>query len=231
MEFHDYMAAKLLICITGRHAGEKLVDAAKAAGARGGTITLGRAQASSRLLQMLALGDILVDVVFFLTADETEAVSAAICATAAAKPRKFQGILATLDVSRFFVRMQPGQAPRGETGREKMQSDFVLIGVIVNSGFGDDVMSAARTAGAQGGTILNARGTGREEDVKFFGIKLVPEKEMVLIFTEREKSDAILASIGALPELSKPGGGVFYCMDVERFAPLGDMSQSARHGK
>ena len=47
-----------------------------------------------------------------------------------------------------------------------MQSDFELIVCIVNSGFAEEVMNAARECGARGGTIVNARGTAREEAEK-----------------------------------------------------------------
>ena len=35
--------------------------------------------------------------------------------------------------------------------------------VLVNSGFSEVVMDAAREAGARGGTIVNARGTGTKD--------------------------------------------------------------------
>ena len=76
-----------------------------------------------------------------------------------------------------------------------MNSGHTLLTVIVNHGYADDVMAEARKAGAAGGTILNARGTGKEEDVKFFGITLVPEKEMLLIVAENAKAPAILEAI------------------------------------
>ena len=69
-----------------------------------------------------------------------------------------------------------------------MPSGYKLITVIVNSGYADDVMAVAKKAGASGGTILGARGTGTEEDVKFFGITLVPEKEILLIVSGRGMS-------------------------------------------
>ena len=82
-------------------------------------------------------------------------------------------------------------------------------------------MAEARKAGAAGGTILNARGTGKEEDVKFFGITLVPEKEMLLIVTEDSKAPAILEAIRKIPHLTEPGGGIVYAMNVEQFIVLG----------
>ena len=96
-----------------------------------------------------------------------------------------------------------------------------LISVIVNAGYADEIMNAARKAGAPGGTVINARGTGKEEDVKFFGITIVPEKELVLILVPRERSREILDAVRAVPCLARPGIGIAFCMDVEHFVPLG----------
>ncbi len=79
----------------------------------------------------------------------------------------------------------------------------------------------AGTAGARGGTILTARGTGTEDDVKFFGISLVPEKDMLMIVTESGAAPAILEAVGQVPDIRKPGGGIVYVMNIEKFMPLG----------
>ena len=102
-----------------------------------------------------------------------------------------------------------------------MESGYTLITVIVNSGYAEAVMAAARGAGASGGSILNARGTGTEEDVKFFGITLVPEKEMLLIVSENEKVAAIVEAVSGVETLNKPGGGVLFTMNVDEFILLG----------
>ena len=62
-----------------------------------------------------------------------------------------------------------------------------LITVILNSGYADDAMAAARKAGAGGGTVIKARGTAKEGDESFFGVQIVPEKEMLLIVVDHEK--------------------------------------------
>ena len=82
-------------------------------------------------------------------------------------------------------------------------------------------MAAARKAGAPGGTVINARGTGREEDVKFFGITIVPEKELILILVPKEQSPTILNAVKSVPCLAQPGIGIAFCIDVESFATLG----------
>ena len=43
-----------------------------------------------------------------------------------------------------------------------------VIFCIVNTGFSETVMEAAKDAGARGGTILNARGTANKEAESFF---------------------------------------------------------------
>ena len=61
----------------------------------------------------------------------------------------------------------------------------------------------------------------KEEDVKFFGITIVPEKEMLLILAEKSKEKDILDAIKNLPCLQSKGSGITYCIDVNDFAPLG----------
>ncbi len=100
-----------------------------------------------------------------------------------------------------------------------------LITCIVNHGLANEVMAAARSAGATGGTILSARGTSTEEDAKFLGYPLVPEKEMLLILVGAGLTGTVLEAIRALPILSEPGVGIAFCSDVERFVTFGKPSE------
>ena len=220
-----FRPGKLLVSMVGRNKGDALVDVTKAAGARGGTVTLGRGVAENRLLQLLSLSDMLQDIVFTLLRDEAEPVLAAVRKAYHSPSGKISGLALLLDVSGMLTRANPHDHKPGcttpEIRSEKMNSGHSLLTVIVNHGYGDDVMAEARKAGATGGTILNARRTGREEDVKFFGITLVPEKEMLLIVAEEAKVENILAAIRKIPHLTEPGGGIVYAMDVEKFIVLG----------
>lgn len=97
-----------------------------------------------------------------------------------------------------------------------------LITCIVNHGLANEVMAAARRAGATGGTILSARGTSTEEDAKFLGYALVPEKEMLLILVGAALTGTVLEAIRALPILAEPGVGIAFATDVERFVTFGN---------
>ena len=96
-----------------------------------------------------------------------------------------------------------------------------LITVILNSGYADDAMDAARKAGAGGGTVIKARGTAKPDDPQFFGMHIVPEKETLLIVVPHEKKDSVLDAIKNLDCLSQPGSGIAYCSPVNEFVLLG----------
>ncbi len=230
---HYPRPAKMLVCFVGRHRGRHLVEVAKAAGARGGTIALGKSVGNNRLLQALSLADIQQDIVCLVMQNEYKEAFKAIRKAALAERRKFGGTAVLLDIPEFFLRTRPKPTSvRLEDQRSRMmKSGYKMINAIVNSGYGDDVMAAARKAGATGGTIVNASGTGTLEDVQFFGITLVPEKEMLMIVAEEDKVQPIYEAISAIPTLGQPGGGVFFSLNVERFVLLGQQKPWAESEK
>jgi nitrogen regulatory protein PII len=219
----SFKPGKLLISMVGRNRAEQYVSATKAAGARGGTIMYGRSVGENPIMLALSLADVQQEIVFTLMGDEQAAVLEAALAAAREQPKKFGGMALLLDVAAMLIRVKPGDDAARNFHQEEhvMESGFKLITVIVNNGYADDVMAAARKAGAAGGTILNARGTGTAEDVKFFAITLVPEKEVLLIVTPDDKAEPIVAAINEVPHLCEPGGGIVYTMNVERFIILG----------
>jgi nitrogen regulatory protein PII len=220
------MPGKLLIGMVGRRRGEQFVAAAKASGARGGTIAYGRTVADNKVLQALLLADVQQEIVFILMRDEAPAVIEGVRKTCRALPKKLGGLAIVLEAAASGA---PGRLPNptatanpaGNVRSNTMESGYVLLTAIVNTGCADDVMVEARKAGARGGTILTARGTGTEEDVKFFGITLVPEKEVLLIVTDKDGAEPVLAAIRAVPILREPGGGIVYTQNVEQFVVLG----------
>ena len=74
-----------------------------------------------------------------------------------------------------------------------------LIVAIVERGYADDVMKAARSAGARGGTILHARGAGNEARDRFYGVTIQSEKEMVLLVVEKGLNQEARGLVFSLP--------------------------------
>lgn len=208
---------KLMIAITPRNKGEHITQAAKKAGCGGATIILGTGTAKNQILELLGLGTSEKDLVYILAKNnEYEKIANAIKEEAKNEKKGF-GIFFTIDSDRM---LRNGQVEIEEEGENKMAT-HTLITVILNSGLAEDAMAAARKAGASGGTIINARGTGKEEDVSFFGIQIVPEKEMLIILAEKSQENAILEAIRTLPCLQEKGTGITFCSDVNNFTTLG----------
>ncbi len=83
---------------------------------------------------------------------------------------------------------------KGEESTLKDTQHELLI-VIANQGCSNMVMDAAREAGAGGGTVIHARGTGMERAEAFFGVTLASEKEVILIVTRTENRRAIMQAV------------------------------------
>jgi len=88
-----------------------------------------------------------------------------------------------------------GEISTEEGDGYEMEVENEVIVVITNRGYVDKVMDAARTAGANGGTVMHARGTGLGQAEKFFGATIGAEKEMVFIVTKTIKRNEIMKAI------------------------------------
>lgn len=211
---------KLIISIVPHNSGEIITNAAKLAGSRGGTILMGRGTAENTIIQLLGLGDKSKDIVYILVEEE-------ICQNVLDKikestqNKKNFGIVFTIDINNFLRSGSIKNLENENLGVEKMNDSYEMINVIVNKGYAEDAMAAARKAGAGGGTIINARGTAKEGDAKFLGIEIVPEKEMLLILVPKDKKDEIIKAISELPCLNKAGSGILFTNSANNFTVLG----------
>ncbi len=94
---------------------------------------------------------------------------------------------------------------------------FKLIIALVEDDKTDDVMKAAREAGATGATVINhARGEGLKQSKTFFGLSLETQRDMLLFLVEEHMSRKILENIAQVGEFeSKPGTGIAFQIDIE----------------
>lgn len=75
------------------------------------------------------------------------------------------------------------------------KENYDLIIMVANRGFTDEIMEAARSADASGGTVLHARRVGIKEAESFFGVTIQPEKDVILILTSRGKRQGIMQAV------------------------------------
>jgi len=107
---------------------------------------------------------------------------------------------------------------KGENMTSKHSHDLIVS--IVNHGYTDDLMNKAREAGARGGTVLHARGTAHEGPVKFFGISVQDEKEIILILAENDKKVPIMQVISENFGLNTDAHGLIFSLPVDNVVGL-----------
>ncbi len=216
------MRCDLLTVFIPQNEGDRIASALKGAGADGCSITRGRSWSENALLQLFGFGDKIRDIVFCAATDDKFLQLKNAVIKEAESEKKGYGFLFSINITHIYRAGTISEYPACMAEDKGMgDKTHEVITAILNKGFADDVMAAARSAGAGGGTVLHGRGTALPEDASFFGITLVPEKEVLMIVTEKEKTNAILKAINALPFLAQPGSGIAFCMEAEGFASLG----------
>jgi len=99
--------------------------------------------------------------------------------------------------------------------------DYELIMVIANQGNTDDVMNAARAAGARGGTVLHGKGTGVKGGQKFYNLSIATEKEIVMILARTADKSAIMQSIITKAGPDTPAGAIAFSLPTTEIAGFG----------
>ncbi len=103
-----------------------------------------------------------------------------------------------------------------------MEYKHEAIFCIVNSGYSDAVMDAAKKLGARGGTVINARGTASKEAETFFHITVTPEKEIVMILVPTKIKDSVMHALYKEVGLDTPGQGIAFSVPVESAVGLSE---------
>ena len=100
---------------------------------------------------------------------------------------------------------------------------YQLILTIVNRGSSEQVMEAARTAGARGGTVISARRVGYEDVQNLLGFTLQPEKEIVAILVPREQKLPVMQAINREAGLKTDCRGVLFSLPVDDILGLQEL--------
>ncbi|MDY6344423.1 MAG: P-II family nitrogen regulator [Sphaerochaetaceae bacterium] len=163
-------------------------------------ITLGHGTARSDMLRVLGLDNSEKAVIFSFITDESWKQLKEDLVNRLYINVPNTGIAVTVPMSSVGGKRELGYLLYNQTytrGEESImrETQTELLVVIANQGYNNLVMDAARAAGAAGGTVIHARGTGTERAEMFFGVSLASEKDVILIVTKREQKNAIISSI------------------------------------
>lgn len=96
-------------------------------------------------------------------------------------------------------------------------TDVSLLTCVVQSGFGNVVLEAARDVGARTGALSHsARGSGVRERLGILGIAVEAEQEVVSVLVSSEQRDLVYDTIYRAVDLDVPGRGYIYMMPLEK---------------
>lgn len=178
----------------------------------------GRGTASREMLDYLGIGDKEKCILFsFLTLEKSKDLLKEM-------ERKMQmrkmgvGISFTIPISsvssKKALNLLVGEIAEKESEGYEVENEKEVIVVITNRGYVDQVMEAARRAGANGGTVVHARGTGIQQAEKFFGSTIGAEKEMIFIVTKTEKRNEIMKVIKEQAGINTDSQSVLFSLPV-----------------
>lgn len=91
-----------------------------------------------------------------------------------------------------------------------------LITCIVQRGEADKVVNAAIDAGAEGATLYYGRGTGIRQQLGFAGKFIKAEKEIILIVTKKEQTEAVFDAVVKAAGLNEKGRGFAFLHKLDR---------------
>lgn len=111
------------------------------------------------------------------------------------------------------------ELPESEESTLK-DTTYELIIAIADQGNLEMVMDVARGAGAYGGTVIHAKGTGMEYAEKYLGVTIAAEKAMIFIVTKKDQKNNIMKAIMEQAGMQSPAKTIVFSLPVTDTAGL-----------
>lgn len=210
---------ELLCFIVNDDMGSEAIQVGKKNGCSGGTVFYGQGTINNSRLKFFGIDNVRKEIVLMVTGEKESDTIRQKVTEKLHLERPNRGIAFSIPLKNVLGKRNSTY----DSNAQIREDDSVMhqaIFVIVDRGQAEDVIDAAVAAGSQGGTTINARGSGIHETSRVFGMDIEPEKEIVLILAENEKVDSIVASISNKIEIEKPGKGILFTTDVKNATGL-----------
>jgi hypothetical protein len=112
------------------------------------------------------------------------------------------------------------ETEKAEKDEKQMGRKFDLIVSILNQGYSNEFMTVARSAGAGGGTVINARGLSKTGPAKLFGISVQNEKEVIIILAAREKKESIMEAVSKSHGQNSKAEGIVFSVPADNITGI-----------
>ena len=215
----------LIITITDRSRAEQFSGWFRSQGVSLVLTALGQGTATTEILDFLGLEATEKAVLFCVTPRSPRLVRHASRELWLDVPG--QGVLMTIPVNSIGGLAAKEYLLHEQEGEAAMEREIThdLIIVITNQGHTDMVMDAAREAGATGGTVIHAKGTGTELVQKFFGVSIASEQEMIFILTKSESKKPIMKAVMARAGIQSAAQSLVFSLPVGDIAGLRELEE------
>lgn len=206
---------ELVYVVVNYGMGSRILHKAKEYGISGGSIFLGKGTVNNSLLNFLSLYDERKEIVLLGTDNHTADHALVELNKEFQFEKPNHGIVFTTSACEI-IGSRCYKSEENEEGRGVNKLMYQNIITIVNRGKAEEVIEAAKAAGSKGGTIINARGSGVNETSKLFNMDIEPEKEIVIILSKEDITEAIVTSIREKLEIDKPGNGIIFIQNINK---------------
>ena len=195
--------------------GSKALKISEKAGASGGVIFLGKGTVRQEWLNKLGIIDARKEIVITIIKNRLEDTLYKNLTNEFQLDKHHHGIAFSIPL-KYCLELTGKKYSSNPEKKGENKMSYEAIFVIVDKGLAEDVLDAAEEAGSTGGTIIHGRGGGSCEKSILFNIEIEPEKEIILILSREEKTEAIVNSIENKLNIKQPGAGIVFTLDVRR---------------
>lgn len=199
---------RIFFVVIRRGKANAVLRKAKDCGIKKGTIFLSEGDLEHRIVDKLGLTETQKEIVMF-------SVPKDVCDSALEDIflllKKHKGIA-------FSIPFKPWHVTKDSQNvlsimQEDIVSSHFCVMTIVDRGQGQFCVKTAQSAGALGATIIHGHGAGIPKNF-YFPLAIEPQKDMVMIITEKENLDRIRQSIFLDLGLDEVGKGIIFTLPV-----------------
>ncbi len=212
---------KLMVTIVDRGKGQRIAEVCKAEHMHFHVICFGRGTSNTEIQDYLGIGETEKDLVISLVPNFRLPSAFSTISRVVQLRKKGRGIVFTIPISGIssmlsqLMTQEEHMEMEREVNRMEKNAKHALIVAIVNRGYTHVVMDAAKSAGATGGTMMDARGIGYEKMESFLGISIHAEKSIVWIICSKESKNSIMQVINQAAGLRTEARGILLSLPVD----------------
>lgn len=200
-----HSAVEAVVAVVDVAQGEKVLRLYRGHGALIDFVCMAHGTAKTEMLDLLGIGETAKAVVFCLAGGGQARLLLEKLGHDLQMRYPGRGIAFTLPVNGIGARWHQlltrseaeiqTEQEAGHVDKTERACGLDAVVVVMERGYTNVAMDAARRAGARGGTVIAARGIAEDEVKRFFGIEIQAEKEIVFLIVRSDERQAVMAAL------------------------------------